>query len=233
MATIRKFLFDTCFDDEVPLDQTHGAEDEDGEAVEEEEEEHEEPAVTFTEEEMEAARAESYAAGHEEGVREASDAIERQAAEALGEIGGLLPSIFEAQEEANAASARDAVAVAVAIVRKLFPELNRQNGLEEVERVIEAALRTLADEQKVVIRVAEEMRDAIAGRIGAVTAGAGYEGKVSVLGDPDQAPGGCRVEWSDGGAERDADAMWQEIDTIIARNVGSASPEAPPLTPDE
>ena len=233
MTTIRKFLFDRSFDDEEPRPPIEEAEPEDGEAVEEEEEEPEVPVVTFTEEEMETARTESFAAGREEGVREASDAIERQAAEALSEISGLLPTVFEAQEEANATGARDAVTVAVAIVRKLFPDLNRRNGLEEVEKVIEEALRTLRDEPKVTIRVSEDRRDAVAGRIDEVTAGVGYEGKVIVLGDPDQGAGSCRVEWSDGGAERDTDAMWQEIDTIIARNVGSGSPETPAPTPDE
>jgi flagellar assembly protein FliH len=232
MTTIQKFLFDRSFDDEVLVRETPVEETEGGEVVEEEEEP-EEPIITFTEEEMETARAESHAAGHAEGVREASDAIERQAAEALSEIAKLLPTIFAAQEEANAIKSRDAITVAVAIVRKLFPELNRQNGMEEVERVIELTLGTLSDESKVTIRVGDDMRDVVAGRIDALTADAGYEGKVLVLGDPDQAPGSCRVEWSDGGAERDTDAMWQEIDTIIARNVGSGSPETPPPTPDE
>ena len=233
MTTIRKFLFDRSFDEEEPPPLIQEGEVEDGEVVAEEEEEPEEPVVTFTEDEMEAARTESFAGGREEGVREASDAIERQAAEALSEISGLLPNVFEAQEKANAASARDAVTVAVAIVRKLFPELNRRNGVEEVERLIEETLRTLRDEPKVTIWVSEDARDAVAGRVDAMTADAGYEGKVIVLGDSDRAEGGCRLEWSDGGAERDTDAMWQEIDTIIARNVGSDAPETAPPTPDE
>ena len=47
------------------------------------------------------------------------------------------------------------------------------------------------------------------------------EGKLTVLGDAAMAPGDCRIEWNEGGAERNAEAMWKDIDLIIEQNIGA------------
>ncbi len=43
-----------------------------------------------------------------------------------------------------------------------------------------------------------------------------YEGKVVILGDADLGPSDCRIEWADGGIERDVRALWEEIDHVLA-----------------
>ena len=228
MVAVRKFLFDTSFDDVTPVveemqtpeEESEQAEAAEGEAIEPEEEE----VVTYSEEELNGAREQAFQAGREEGVREAADATEQQAASALQAIGESLPEIFQLQQGANDAHARNAVMVAVAIVRKVFPDLNRKGALGEVERVIEVSMEKLMDPARIVIRVNEELRDGLAQRIEAATVGGGFQENMTVLADAGVAPGDCRIEWSDGGAERDTDAMWQEIDDIIMRNVG-ADPE--------
>src|SRR3546814_7302027 len=45
----------------------------------------------------------------------------------------------------------------------------------------------------------------------------GFEGKLVFLADERLKTGDLRVEWADGGAERNQKALWQEIDAVIAR----------------
>jgi hypothetical protein len=41
----------------------------------------------------------------------------------------------------------------------------------------------------------------------------------------------CRVEWADGGAERDVGRMWQQIERL-GQQAAAEQPPAPPLNSD-
>ena len=66
-------------------------------------------------------------------------------------------------------------------------------------------------------------------RIESLAAGSGFEGKIVFLGAADMDAGDVRLEWADGGAERDSSRQWQEIDVRIAHAL-EAGTEAPPAT---
>ena len=61
-----------------------------------------------------------------------------------------------------------------------------------------------------------------------VTAAAGYTGRIILFADPALKAGDARVEWADGGAERDSAAIWRDIDSAIQRFVegGAGAPAA-------
>ena len=226
MTAVKKFLFDTVFDglgEALPEAEDQGVA-EDGPQQEAEAQEEQPP--TFSQEDVGAARQEGFAAGKDEGLREAGDATERQLAETLATIGRRLPEFFELQQRANATAAADAVAVAVAIARKVLPDLAERNALGEIERMVKAAMPRILEEPRLVLRVNEALKDALAERLEAVIAGSGYEGKVVSRADADLSVGDCRVEWADGGAERDSAALWQEIDAIIEQNLHSPAAHA-------
>src|SRR5690606_33681384 len=97
------------------------------------------------------------------------------------------------------------------------PQLARTHNLEEVHTVIEQCLERLRDEPRVVIRCADADLDALRERAEQAKVRSGFEGKLVFLADERLASGDLRVEWADGGAERDQKRLWQEIDAIIAR----------------
>jgi len=207
------FLFDTTFDDPMASQAKKAG------AVEAQSEVEEAP--TYSEEELNAARQEARAAGHEEGVREATEATENLVAAALTIIGERLSEIFEAQTKSSAATTQDAAAIAITIARKIFPDLNRRNLLGEIGRLVEVSLAGVMDEPRLIIHVNDKSRDALNAHIEELRHAKGFEGNIVLLGDPSIPPGDCRMEWSEGGAERNTAAMWQQIDEIVENNIGT------------
>src|SRR3546814_7421477 len=99
----------------------------------------------------------------------------------------------------------------------LFPQLARSHGLDELHAVVEQCLERLRDEPRVVIRCADADLDALQTRAEQAAARSGFEGKLVFLADERLKTGDLRVEWADGGAERNQTALWPEIDAVIAR----------------
>jgi flagellar assembly protein FliH len=209
MGQHEKFLFETSFDREQSERAKAAAA---AKAAAEQP-----PVPTFSEEEMEAARQAAFAEGKAAGLAEAEGAqAERLAAAVEG-----LPPYFTQLGEALAADAealrRETLGAAITVVRKLFPQLARDHGLEEIQAVVDACLERLRDEPRVVIRCADADLDSLRESIEQSAAQSAFEGKLVFLADERLAAGDLRVEWADGGAERDQAALWKEIDAVIAR----------------
>ena len=221
MQPYPKFLFDRSFDVEIP-DPAASAND----AKEEEPEEPEVIVPTFSQEEMDAARQAGFEEGRQQGVREAADATERRVADSLDAMLAQFNRVFAQQDAINEAATRNGVRVADALVRALFPELNRKGAVDEIMGVADDVMALIRSEPKVVIRVHEELRDVVEARIGAVASAKGYGGRIEVLGDAAVALGDCRIDWTGGGAERSCADILNDMEDVIRRNLG-------PETPDE
>ena len=228
--TATKFLFDTRFDldDLPPLDEPAPAAEDVAEA---------EPAVvelppppTFSEEDLAKVREEAFAEGLAEGLRKAAESTEARIAEGATLIGQRLAEMVRSQAEAREEDACEAVQVAQAIARKLFPDLNRRHGLEEIESLVRQSLQRVRGEVQVLLRVHESLADPLSARLESLALSAGFQGNVKIAGSPEVAAGDCRIAWSGGGAGRDTEALWREIDAVIDRNLAQAPVTSAPVT---
>lgn len=203
----KKFLFETRFDGE---DGDASAADARGEP--------EKPS--YGEEELAQARDEGFAAGREQGLKDAAATIEHAAARALEAVAAqaqeLYPALLRDCERRNA----EALQAAMVVVRKLFPILNETQAAAELEGLVCRCLEQLHDEPRVVIRVSDALLDPLRGRLEELAARSGFEGKIVLLTEESLLPGDVRVEWADGGAERDSQRLWREVDEIVARAAG-------------
>jgi flagellar assembly protein FliH len=73
----------------------------------------------------------------------------------------------------------------------------------------------MAREPRLVVRVHEDQFDAVNERVQEIATQRAYAGKVIVLADPDTVPGDCRVEWADGGIERNTAAVWSAVEQTV------------------
>ena len=52
---------------------------------------------------------------------------------------------------------------------------------------------------------------------------AGFSGRVVVVAEARIGPADARIEWADGGVERNTEQVWQEIEAIIERFAASGA----------
>ena len=219
MNAPRKFLFDTTFEPSEPAGAPRSVE--------------KKQIKTFTEEELATARDDGFAAGKEAGQKAAEDLIERDIARTLESMTEQLTGLGKAQAEAVERRGRETIEAALVIIRKLFPSLAETHGMTEIEGIISDCLARLRGEARIVIRVADAVLDAVNERVTALAAKAGFEGKVVLIAQEDLQAGDVRVEWADGGAERDSGSLWREIDTVVARAIGVPHPQTTNTMPTE
>jgi flagellar assembly protein FliH len=199
MTNGTKFLFETSFDPAKASDPDVP------------------PPPSFSEEELAAARDEGFRAGHAAGHDEMSRAIEQAAADALAAIGVQLAAMNGRFEDIRQAAIASGVEVVAATVRKMVPALAKRNGLAEIEHMVRDSLHSLYDEPRVVIRAHDNVIDALQERVDGIAAASGFMGKVVLFGDEQFSETDCRVEWADGGAERNLGELWRRIDAAIER----------------
>ncbi len=229
MSTIQKFIFDRSFDDGRSPPR-HDAE----EPVEAPPEEEAPPEPTFTQTELEEklaqARAEAYgqgfAEGQEKGRADAETEADLALAAALDRVDADLAQLIAAEEAARNARQQNTMRLTLAIVRKLMPAYIAQHGQAEVEAAVTAFLTELVDEVRLVIRVHEKWLDLLRDRIEDMAARHGFAGQVSVLADPRLGELDVKADWGDGGAERDPQALWAEVERI-AGDLLAGFPDGP------
>jgi len=175
------------------------------------------PEPTFTKAELEAARAAGFAEGHRQALDETAQSIEARAAAALQTLAATIAEALKSREHAAEAAQRRALETIRAIMRKAVPALCRTAPLLELETLVSECVREAFDEPRIVLRVADGVFDAMQQRLAAITGGAGFAGKVVLLADDSLDPADARVEWAEGGAERDTKRLLRDIDGALAR----------------
>jgi flagellar assembly protein FliH len=152
--------------------------------------------------------------------RKTAAALERIAA-AIGELGGRLKAV-ESRFEA------EAVEVAVAVARKLAPALIAREPLAELTALATRCFGELIKAPHVVVRVNDTLYAAAKESLEDIARARGFEGRLVVLGEPDIAIGDCRIEWADGGLNRDLAATEAVIAEAVGRYVDVRRGDADP-----
>jgi flagellar assembly protein FliH len=231
MAAAQKFMFGRDFADE-PLKARRPAREEPEPAAEPAPEPEPEPEPTYSAEELGAARADGRAEGHAAGLAEGRQAAEAEAERALtaalDRLAAGLETLSAAEAQAREARDREALELCVGLLRRLFPALARRHGQGEIEQVFQDALERMRDEPRVVVRCADRHLDGLKERVDGLAARLGFEGRVVLLADDTMQPGDARVEWADGGVERDSERLWQDVDRAVERALAPPAPETAP-----
>lgn len=215
MAAAEKFMFGRDFAEETGPAAAPAAEP----APEPEPEP--EPEPSYSPAELEAAKSEARDAAYRDGLAEGRRQAEAEADQALTQatdrLGQALGELARDQVEQIERRDREALQTAVQLLRRLFPALTRRHGQAEIEAVLQQALERLRDEPRVVVRVADSRLDALRERVDPLAQRVGFEGRIVLLADAEIADGDVRVEWADGGAERDSDRLWREVERAVER----------------
>ncbi len=187
------------------------------------------PPPTFSGEELESTRAKAYAegeaagqdAGYRRGRDEAKAEIEAALAHATQRLAASAERLLVDRDAVNADRTGQPLRIAMAVIDKLLPHLIQRHGSEELEEFISACLNEAIDEPRLIIRVNDGLLDALRPRVEEMAAMRGFDGRLVIQGDPATAAGDARIEWAEGGAERNTTQLLADITATATRMLGA------------
>ena len=168
---------------------------------------------------LQEAEATGYNRGFAQGQAAINAETERNAAAALERIAATLEKLDRSLAAVEARLETEAVAVAVAVARKLAPELVAREPFAEISALATDCFRHLVATPHVVVRVNDALHATARQKLDDIVRECGLASRLVVLAEPDIAPGDCRIEWADGGITRDSAAATRAVDEAVARYV--------------
>ncbi len=207
-APQRKFLFDTDFGGPV-----------DGK-----------PTIALAEHALKLAEAEAAARrrGYADAQRDAEVESGGRMADALERVAAGLAVANRALEAIESRLECEAVEVAVAVARKLAPALIAREPFAEISALASECFRQLIAAPHIAVRVNDTLYAVAKEKLDDIVRARSFEGRLVVLAEPNIAPGDCRIEWADGGINRDSAAADAAIGAAVEgyvsarRNVAAA-----------
>ena len=195
----RKFLFDLAFDNGLNKKNP----------------EREKPKPTFSQEQLEEAKKLAYEEGFSAGQRAMMEDQQQYLNVLLSQMDQKLAHVLETSKSIWERQLKQCQEIALVIARKIMPSYVSKNGLDEIEAIVSKIIGEMSREPRLVFRVNEAQFDDAKTRIEAIASQAAYAGKLVILGDQELGPSDCRIEWADGGIERDLKTLWQDIDRVM------------------
>jgi flagellar assembly protein FliH len=174
------------------------------------------PAAEMAEK-LAAAEAAGYQRGFAAAQAQQKAEIDRRNAASLESIARALDGLNQALAAVEGRLEAETVDVAVAVGRKLAAELMTREPLAGLQQLASECFQQLVSAPHIVVRVNDALFEAAREKLDALAQARGYEGRLAVLGDPDIAPGDCRIEWADGGVRRERAAIDAAIDEAVKR----------------
>jgi flagellar assembly protein FliH len=160
------------------------------------------PTVPLAEHQVKLAEAE--AAGRRAGMADAKAQADRRVAETLERIGARLAESAGALQTIEARLECEAVEVAVAVARKLAPALIAREPFAEIAELASNCFKELMTAPHIAVRVNDALYAAAREKLEDIARAKSFEGRLVVLAEPEVAIGDCRIEWADGGINRDS-----------------------------
>jgi flagellar assembly protein FliH len=181
--------------------------------------------VTLKPDQLDAVKKEAWDEGFAAGQKANADEQAHQLMGTLSQLDSRMVHLienFQAVHKAQEAQLRNAI---LAIARKILPDFTSRHGTQEIDSLLTGAIGDMLHEPRLVVRIHESQFDTVNARIHEITVQKAYAGKVVVLADPGVKVGDCRIEWADGGIERNTEATWRDIENVVAPD---QNPNPPP-----
>jgi flagellar assembly protein FliH len=178
----------------------------------------ERPTISLVEAERRRADAESvaYRKGFAAGEAKMQADIAQRTAAALALIAERIEQLHRDLLRVEARLETEAVEVAVAVANKLAPELVAREPFAEIGALATTCFRNLVAAPHVVVRVNDTIYAEAKGKLEDIARAQGCEGRLVVVAEAGIGSGDCRIEWADGGINRDQAATQKTIGDAVA-----------------
>lgn len=202
MAQSEKFLFETIFDADGRILQ-----------------EASQAGIkkSYTPDEVDELKKAAYA----DGLTGVEAQVAQQNAQLLGQISESMVQVITNLDEDVRAIRADATQLALTVADRICQTLIAKEPQAEIIALIDRCLESLPTEPHIVVRVSEDVSSDIRSAISEIAAEKGFGGKILVMAEPELAATNCRVEWADGGVERDVEVLGQKIEAIVNQHLAA------------
>jgi flagellar assembly protein FliH len=170
---------------------------------------------------LKAAEAAAFARGFEQGAAEARAEAEKRSLAMIERIATAMGTLDKQIEAVEAKFETEAVEVAVAVARKLAPELIATEPFAEIAALAVGCFRNLVKCPHVVVRVNDALHETAREKLDEIVRRLSPDTKLVLLAEPEIALGDCRIEWADGGIDRDTAAMGAAIEEAVTRYINA------------
>jgi flagellar assembly protein FliH len=167
------------------------------------------------------AEARGYRTGYAAAQAEAHADFARRMAAALEQIAGALEQLANGLTGTERRLEAEAVEVAVAVGKKLANELVSREPFAEIAALATSCFAHVIGAPHVVVRINDALYADAHERLEEIARLKGFEGRLVVLAEPEVALGDCRIEWADGGLNRDQAASDAAITEAVAAYVAA------------
>ena len=185
---------------------------------------------SLSQKKLEEMRAEVFAQGQEAGRAEVLDSLQQSCEILLQNIVTATQNLATRQVEQTALMHKEAANLAFAIMQKLAPAAVEKMPLAEIEILVEQCLQSSPLEPRLVIRVDEAILSVLQEKIEQMKVASGYEGQIILISEAMSHISDCRVEWANGGVERDFNSLQATIEQAVQLFIDAPEVVANPET---
>lgn len=181
------------------------------------------PTITLVEHERRSADVEAVAhrKGFEAGQAQARQEASERIAIALTQIGDSMARVNAGLVGVETRLETEAIQVAVAVASKLAPELVAREPLTEIAALATECFRQLVTTPQITVQISADIFEAAKEKLEEIARLRGFDGRLAVQSGAAIAPGDCRIEWADGGVNRDTAAALSAIQDVVGRYVAA------------
>ncbi len=167
----------------------------------------------FTREEVEIEKQKAYQAGLDAGKKEALDSINQKTLQLLEKIQRDMSVLFAAEDDRNRHYENDAVLLAYKVLQKNFPQIIKQQGMEELEARLRETLNSYATPEKILLEVHPDAKEYLQGYVQEIEQT--FLKMIDFRAVPTLSLHECRISWPQGGLTLNHDEIVEKTASTI------------------
>ncbi len=177
----------------------------------------EENDLRFSQDDIDVAVASAEAKGYEKGFAAAESEIQSKQQLILENIEKSLYELVHEQKEMFLENEKSAMQVAIEAICKILPTIEKDVAKKEVEAFLSDNFAKFRQESCLSFSFHPDMVAEIAPKLSKLAEKNDFEGKISVHKDMTLSISECRVEWKNGGVERNISENINRIEELISK----------------
>ena len=174
--------------------------------------------ITFSEEELQAAKIQAEQIGYDKGYQAKSEETDKMTAGLLLDINNKLSDFFAAQDKFKDELEQNFMKFNLAVLQKLLPSLSEEHAVEILNRFLEENFANFRTEPKLSFFFNPEIAPSMQQQIAKLARIQDFEGKISLHKDTNLGLSDCRIEWENGGVCRSSDKLLEKVNNLLEEN---------------